>query len=150
MVGLRARLRERGDDDLEATARLGLGVGVAGAVGPNRRGAGYENPVPDPQGSGDPDLWLKRRTGRDALALAQCLDATTLSTRLIDPGRGGRRSLIPPVRLANESAARELVDHRQRLLEGDSAGRRGARLAEQDDDSAMAGVDHVVEGQAQI
>ena len=63
----RAGVLERLADDLEAPARLRRGVGVDGAVGPLRRGAGHHHPVADPHGPAVADGQLVGRPRGDEL-----------------------------------------------------------------------------------
>src|SRR5687767_9532366 len=62
----RPKLLQSGDDYLEAAPRLDLRIGVARAVGPDRRGAGYQHAITDPDGAADADPVLIRRARRNA------------------------------------------------------------------------------------
>src|SRR5439155_24744648 len=70
VLGARPRLPQRRQDDLEHPARLGPRIGVARAIGPDRRGAGDEHALPDPHGAAEADLRLEGRAGGDPPALA--------------------------------------------------------------------------------
>ena len=64
-----ARLGQGAQDDLEAARRLDAGIGVAGAVRPDRRGARDEHAIADADGSAEADRRLVWRPGRDPLTL---------------------------------------------------------------------------------
>ncbi|HSK21835.1 MAG TPA: hypothetical protein VK906_01600 [Egicoccus sp.] len=65
---------ERGGDDLEAAARLLLGIRVTAAVGPHRPGPGHVNVVADAEGAAEPDRGLVRRSRRNTLPLRAAVD----------------------------------------------------------------------------
>ena len=76
VLGPGTGLAERREDDLEAPLCLGLRIGVAEVVGPDRRRPRDEDAVARAQGARDADPRLPGGAGRDPLSLRYAPDPT--------------------------------------------------------------------------